>query len=263
MADCLSKNGLQGTFQKEVFETLREGRKKMRNLCILGGPNQGKSLLLKPLALIFRAYVRPDGGTYQLENILGKEVVFLNDFEFDDHAKAWMPWQYLKNFLEGAEVEVARPKNRGGNVSFLSDAPVFLAAPQEVALYRFKKLDVGETAQMRARIKYLQLSHTYADGVDRVECDPCGHCGARLYLEGEVGPAPLSLPAASVPPASAGVLPPPPPPLPAPGSAPAAKRSKTAKDIIHELAQAKSLKDAGVIDSPELKKLKDKLLKDE
>ena len=33
--------------------------------------------------------------------LLGKEVVFLNDFQYDSEAHKWMPWSYFKNFLEG------------------------------------------------------------------------------------------------------------------------------------------------------------------
>jgi hypothetical protein len=121
-------------------------------------------------------------GSYQLESLQGKELMFLNDFEYDESARSWMPWSYLKNFMEGAPIELARPKDRGGNVMFNSDAPVFLTAPQEVSLWRGRQIDHGETAQMNARIKYLKLSHIYQDGVDRKECKECGHCGARLYL---------------------------------------------------------------------------------
>ena len=90
MKDVLLKNGLDSTFQKEVIDTLMVGRKKMRNLCILGSTNMAKSFLFKPLALIFRHYKRPDSGSYQLEDILGKEIVWLEDFEYDEDAKKWL-----------------------------------------------------------------------------------------------------------------------------------------------------------------------------
>ena len=35
----------------------------------------GKSFLLKPLCLVFKTYEMPDGGSYQLEEFLGKELV--------------------------------------------------------------------------------------------------------------------------------------------------------------------------------------------
>ena len=53
----------------------------------MGPPDCGKTFLLKGLRDVYSTYERPDGGSYQLENLLGKEVVFLNDFEYDVQAK--------------------------------------------------------------------------------------------------------------------------------------------------------------------------------
>ena len=39
---------------------------------------------------IFYTYEWPDGGTYQLEELLDKELAILNDFEYDAEAKNWM-----------------------------------------------------------------------------------------------------------------------------------------------------------------------------
>ena len=88
MKDCLAKNGIEGSFQREIIGTLSAGRMNMRNLCILGLRNIAKSFLLKPLCIIFRTYVRPDGGLYQLESLQGKELMFLNDFEYDESARS-------------------------------------------------------------------------------------------------------------------------------------------------------------------------------
>ena len=59
----------------------------------------------------FKTYEMPDGGSYQLQDLVGKELVFLIDFEYDDDAKKWMSWTYQKRFLEGGDVLVAGPKN--------------------------------------------------------------------------------------------------------------------------------------------------------
>jgi len=60
-------------------------------------------------------------------------------------------------------------------MTFDSDAPVFLTAPQEIALWRGKGrdayLDECETAQMRTRIQYRQLTHTVAPA-ERREAPP-------------------------------------------------------------------------------------------
>ena len=125
-----------------------------------------------------------------MEDILDQELVFLNDFEYDEAAKKWMAWSFFKRFLEGGELTVAGPKNRGGNAIFKSDAPVIMTAPQEVQLWRGKHLDISEVEQMRNRIKYINLSYQFTEE-ERREVDPCGHCGARFYLEGLTASAAL------------------------------------------------------------------------
>ena len=72
---------------------------------------------------------------------------------------------------------VGLPKNRGGNQEFTADSPIFLTAPQEIALCRGKKRDVYETDQMASRIRYVHLKPRFADTVI-VDCPPCAHCGA-------------------------------------------------------------------------------------
>ena len=54
------------------------------------------------MTLMFSAYKIPDGGTHQLESILDKEIVYLNDFQWDDK---WVKWVYLKTFLEGEPLQ--------------------------------------------------------------------------------------------------------------------------------------------------------------
>lgn len=259
LKDILHKNNMDGEFQKEVCDTLEAGRLKERNLCLLGSTNMAKSFLLKPLPLIYRTYTRPDGGSYQLEQLLGKELVFLNDFEYDEDAKKWCNWGYFKTFLEGGPLTVACPKNRGGNQEFKSDAPVFLTASQEVSLWRGKKVDEYETEQMRSRIKYRKLTHEFKKE-DRREAIPCAHCGARVYLEGRpaiTAALAQALPASfflapslqSASSSSGAAAPQTPPPQPTSG-----------QGMVQALLELKGLKDAGVLNTPELQRLKDKVL---
>ena len=243
--DMLQKNRLDGYFQNEVIATLVAGRLKKRNLCIIGGSNTAKSFALKPLTLIYRAYSRPDSGSYQLEDIVGSEIAFYNDFEYDEDAKKWLPWQYFKTYLEGGSVKVAKPKNRGGNVAWDSTAPVFMTAPQEVALWRGKTIDRGETKQMQNRIKYIYARHEFQE-VDRVECLPCGLCGAQIYLEGhttaggqQVGVCPVLAPPPTAP----------------------AKKNLSATGMVTELTALQRLKDAGALSTSEFQDLKAKILK--
>ena len=185
MKEILQTNGLDGTLQKEVLGALRAGRAKQRTLCLLGPTDCGKSFLFKGLAEVYQTYQKPDGGTYQLEDLLGSELVFLNDFEYDVGAKDWMPWSYFKNFLEGAWVKVSIPKNKGGNEVFKGTAPVLMTAPGEVTLQRYGREVVAETAQMRKRIKYFTLHWQIPEEKREEVLRVCAHCTARLYLEGK------------------------------------------------------------------------------
>ena len=104
-----------------IADALAYGSAKKHNVFLLGPTNAGKSFLIKPLTLLFRTYSIPDSGSYQLEMILDKEVIYLNDFTWDER---WLKWQFLKTFLEGDAIQVGLPKNRGGNVVFKRDSPV-------------------------------------------------------------------------------------------------------------------------------------------
>ena len=243
--DFLRKNNLDGPVQHAVLGALRAGRAKKRTVCLVGGPDCGKSFVVKGLKEVFSTYERPDGGSYQLEELLDKELVFLNDFEYDASARDWMPWFYFKNFLEGGSVTVARPKNRGGNKVFKDDAPVLMTAPQEVSLKRSGKVDVKETEQMQKRICYFYFNHEIPED-ERVEVlKHCGHCTSRLVLEGRAEVAEQA------------------PAGPHLEAEPVAKRPRSVRECVQELKELKELLDAGVLSSNEFESLKAKLLSGE
>lgn len=255
LKEVLRTNNLDGPFQQVVFGALQAGRAKMRNVCLLGPPDAAKSFLLKGLGEVYACYRRPDGGSYQLEDLLGKEVVFLNDFEYDAGAKEWMPWSYFKNFLEGGVVTVARPKNRGGNVVFKATAPVFLTAPEEVKLFQRGREVVQETAQMRKRIHYLHLTRPIPEDQRKEVLQHCGHCSARLYLEGKASfqrPFPFQQQPSPLPRS---------PLVPDERREPGAKKRRTVQDCLQELQDLKQLLDAGVLSQREFSDLKERLLK--
>ena len=155
-------------------------------------------------------------------------------------------WLNVTGVVEGGNLTVSRPKNKGRNQDFTSDAPVFMTAPQEVTLWRGKRVDDYETEQMRSRIKYRKLTHTFAKE-ERKEAPPCGHCGARVYLEGRSTATPVTEAASSSADAAA----------PAPRTPP---KRKTGQEMVQALKDLKDLKDACVLDTPELQRLKAKVL---
>ena len=97
-----------------------------------------------------------------------------------------MSWAYFKDFLEGSSVSVARPKNRGDNVVFSKDVPVFgtAASPVQYIVSNGRQfvVDESETQQVNSRIVYFHLVSWESEAV--VECQPCLRCAARLYSAG-------------------------------------------------------------------------------
>ena len=252
MKDLLRKNGLDGQLQADVLGALRAGRNKMRNVCIVGDTNCGKSFLFKGMKEIFFTYERPDGGNYQLEKILDKELVMLNDFEYDSSAKEWLGWGYFKNLLEGGSIPVGRPKNRGGDETWKSDAPVLMTAPQKVTLTRYGKEVLKESRQMDTRILYRYFTYTIPEHEREEVTHHCGHCTAKLYLEGKaVLDAPQAPALAEAPGSSAG---------PSADSEPAPKRQRTAATCLSELRELKELLDSNLLTQAEFSDLKARLL---
>ena len=74
MKDLLKKNGLDGQLQADVLGALRSGRAKQRTVCLVGDADCGKSFLFKGFKEVFYTYERPDSGSYQLEDLLGKDA---------------------------------------------------------------------------------------------------------------------------------------------------------------------------------------------
>ena len=192
MTDIIAKNPGADGFQKAVIESLRYGRGKMHNLCVVGPTNAGKSVLVKSLEVIFRAFSPPDATekfvpTYPLLSLLGKEVLLFNEYKF---SLLIMSWETLKELLEGDKIIlVPTPRNTGkgehSDVQWKSDAPWFGSARHII------KHDDGsgrenpdETTQANNRIRYFHLTHQYEVGKDCQDSKTCASCAARFYLEG-------------------------------------------------------------------------------
>ena len=106
---------------------------------------------------------------------------------------------------------------------------------------------------MDARILYRYLHHSIPEE-DRQEVTAhCGHCTAKLFLEGKTAldapraadaPQPADRPAAA-------------------SSEPAAKRQRTARECVAELKELKELLDCGVLSQSQFLDLKRRVLEDE
>ena len=83
----LRRNNLDGPFQRLVYTALKVGRcKKEGSVALTGESDSGKTFLLRPLGIIYRAYKPPDpekAGNYPLMTLPGKEVICFNDFAYE------------------------------------------------------------------------------------------------------------------------------------------------------------------------------------
>jgi len=191
MQDIVEKNPGAAGFQKTVVDGLVHGHAKMHNLCVIGPSNAGKSVLVKSLEVIFRAFTPPDATekhvpTYPLMSLLGSEILLFNEYEF---SPLIMSWGQFKELLEGDKIiTVPTPRNTGrgehSDVKWDSDAPWFASAR-----HRIKHRDgngcenVDETGQADNRIRYIELTHQYL-GKARKHSKSCAACAARFYLGG-------------------------------------------------------------------------------
>ena len=133
--DCLkhilTRNNLDGAFQAAVYDAMVHGRQKKKVLFLVGPSDTGKSTLFRALGLLFRVFRMPDHGSYPLSSVNGKEVMFFNDYTFDDRV---LSWAYLKNIMEGGPLPVSMPKNMGEDFEWDSTAPCFGTARQKVSV---------------------------------------------------------------------------------------------------------------------------------
>ena len=67
------------SFSSAVYNALRHGRGKYRNVYIFGPANCGKTFLLSPLKKIYECFKNPAAGTFAWLGIEKAEVVWLND----------------------------------------------------------------------------------------------------------------------------------------------------------------------------------------
>ena len=125
---------------------------------------------------------------------------------------------------------------------------MFLTASQEITLKKYGKELLGETKQMRKRVKYLELFHEIPEEQRKAVKDACAHCSARVYLDGrDVVEAVGAAQASSFSSGSA-------------AEPRAPKRPRTTADCLKELMDLKALTDAGLLSAEEAQALKAKLL---
>ena len=180
--DLLSKNNHQPSkFAFQVRQALEQGRGKKRNILIYGPyPNSGKSFLFKPLGEIYKTFWTPAQNNFAWVGAEKSEVVFLNDFRWNEKT---INWYIFLNLLEGAPVHLSAPKTHyPEDPLWTALTPIFATSNNVIRCVDEKGIeDRGETDMMHKRWKSFKFEHQFKK-LDIIEIGPCKRCFAELIL---------------------------------------------------------------------------------
>ena len=143
--------------------------------------NCGKSFLLKPLKLIYNAFMNTAADNYAWFGYNSAEIIF-------DGAKNVIEWKSFLLLLEGDVVKLhcQHPKNHFSiDVCIDNETPVF-ATSKSVIKYRgsYNSEDQGEDAMMASRWKIFTFFHSIPEEKQK-KMVACSKCFAELALTSE------------------------------------------------------------------------------
>lgn len=181
--ETLRRNGYDpAEFCTAVVDLLRVGRSKARNVILVGGSNCGKSFLLRPLQRIYACFCSPAFNSYSFAGVEDKEIIFLDDWRFSAVDSKPIPWGQMLLLLDGAEVNLSRPRNIFADDFCLKESntiPVFATGIAVPVYFVGGVLHELETGMMRNRFKVFDLEKPHETSSIR-ECPACARCFVTL-----------------------------------------------------------------------------------
>ena len=166
-------------FATAIYDALKNGRGKYRNVYIHGPTNCGKTFLLSPLKKIFECFLNPASGTFAWLGIENAEVVLLNDFRWKP---SLTPWCELLQVLEGDTVHFPAPKNvMNKDIILDKDTPFFATSDAPLVLCKGGSVDWVNTEMMQVRWRTFELHRQIPQDQQR-KINPCNSCFATLIL---------------------------------------------------------------------------------
>ena len=162
-----------------VYTALSKGRGKYQNVFIHGETNCGKSFILSPLKLIYKAFCNPATGSFAWMGAEDAEIIFLNDFHWHPNIKAWADFLQA---LEGDTVHLLAPTNVCCRyVELNKDTLFFTTSDTPVVLFKAGVVDNTNTQMMLVRWRFFHFWRQipYSEQQALV---PCCHCFAKFIL---------------------------------------------------------------------------------
>ena len=178
--EVVQQNGIElAAFATAVYQLLKLGRGKYRNIFIHGPANCGKSFLLQPLKLVFKIFLNPAHGTFAWVGVDECEVIFLNDFRW---SPTLIAWETLLVLLEGDITHLPAPKKLcHKDIEIQSDVPIFATSDMPIVFAKGGTIDMTNTRMMEVRWRSFNLWKVIPES-ERKELQPCARCFAQLVL---------------------------------------------------------------------------------
>ena len=175
----LNNNINLNAFSNAIKDALTLGRGKGRNIMIAGPANCGKTFIFKPLIKIFNSFVNPASGSFAWVGIEDAEIIYLNDFRWNDKI---IQWQDLLRLLEGDAVHFPAPKTHyTKDILLEKDTPIFCTSIAPIIKVQNGGFNQAETEMMRVRWNIFKFFYQI-EVKDMVDILPCESCFARLIL---------------------------------------------------------------------------------
>ena len=179
-SEILVSNGISiECFSSAIYNALKHGRGKYRNVYIYGPANHGKTFLLSPLKMIYKCFKNSTAGTFAWLGIENAEGVWLNDFRWKS---SLIPWCELLQVLEGDTVHFPAPKNvMTKNIILDKDMPFFATSDTPLALIKGGTIDRVNTEMMDVRWCTFKLHRQIPENQQK-DMNICISCFAKLVL---------------------------------------------------------------------------------
>ena len=150
-------------FADAMRDLLARGKGKFRNVLIVGPANCGKTLLLKPLEIIFWAFMDPENDKYAWVSADQPEMIVLQDFKWSSELICWKDFLHL---LEGENVKLPSPKNQfATDVCINTDIPIFATSKAKIDF-------VGKRKMMGVRWNIFEFTHRIPQADQKI-ITPC------------------------------------------------------------------------------------------
>ena len=178
--EIMNRNEIMiSAFAGSLFNALKDGRGKYRNIFIHGPANCGKTFILSPLKVIYKAFVNPASGSFAWVGAETAEVILLNDFRW---SSAVITWESFLTMLEGDTMHLPAPKSfMQQDILFDRDTPIFATADAPICLIKGGSVETINTEMMRARWRHFEFWRQIPES-EQKRIKPCGRCFADFIL---------------------------------------------------------------------------------